>query len=265
MEIGNLLWYTGIMAAEHLHGIVLRTYNLTESSKIVVMLTPERGKLRSVAKGVRRTKSKFGSSLEPITLVEAEVFIKEGRDLQNLSQAETREPFSAIRTDLKRLGLASVMCELMEQMVQENEESTEYFSLLLSSLTMLSAMTRNCETLLIFFYLKLLDIAGIFPELHHCIRCRKPAQENIYLDAGSGGVLCAACSAGMGEKMSHGSLRIMERLMKTDWLMLERIKLSVPMVEEMLKALNTYFSYHTGRELKSSQFLRSLSRIPVDQ
>ena len=88
-----------------------------------------------------------------------------------------------------------MMCELMEQLVQENEAAAEYFILLMSSLKLLSGMTRNSETLLIFFYLKLLEIAGLFPELEVCIKCKKHAREPCYFDAGSGGILCAACSA----------------------------------------------------------------------
>jgi DNA repair protein RecO (recombination protein O) len=250
------------MSIEHLEAIVLHTYNLTESSKIVVLLAPERGKVRAVAKGVRRTKSKFGSSLEPITHVAAQVHFKEGRDLQTLSQAETKDAFPSIRSDLKRLGLASVMSELMEQFVQENEEANSYFLLLLSSLKMLSNISRNYETLLIFFYLKMLEIAGLLPDFSHCARCKAPARDPSYLDAGTGGVLCSACSAGMGERISAGSLKIMGSLINIDLELLERIRIPAPSAEEMLHALNAYVFYHTGRKLRSAEFLREISTMP---
>lgn len=249
------------MPAEKTEAIVLHTYNLTESSKIVVLLTPLRGKVRAVAKGVRRTKSKFGSALEPVTHVEAQVHFKDGRDLQTLSQAETRESFPTIRSDLSRLGLASVMCELMEQFVQEDEESARLFVLLLISLKTLASMSKNYETLLISFYLKLLDISGLLPELSQCVRCKGGLRELAYLDAGAGGALCGGCSAGAGEKVSVGSLTIMRRLLSSDWTMLERIRLGGPSAEEILSALNAYVRYHTGRELRSARFLRSLSNL----
>ncbi|UCD57172.1 MAG: DNA repair protein RecO, partial [Candidatus Hydrogenedentota bacterium] len=129
------------MSVEKSEAIVLHTYNLTESSKIVVLLTPLKGKVRAVGKGVRRAKSKFGSALEPITHIEVQIHFKEGRELQTLSQAETRESFPSIRSDLSRLGLALVMCELMEQFVQENEESSRPFVLLLLSLKTLESMS----------------------------------------------------------------------------------------------------------------------------
>jgi DNA repair protein RecO (recombination protein O) len=246
------------MSIEHLEAFVLRTYNLTESSKIVVLLTPERGKVRAVAKGVRRTKSKFGSSLEPINYVEAQVHFKEGRDLQNLSQAETRDSFPSVRSDLRRLGLALLMCELMEQFVQEGEEAQEYFFLLAASLNLLSSMSKNYNSLLIFFYLKLLAVAGLLPDLSRCAHCKNEVREPSYLDAATGGVLCGACSVGSGEKLSAGSIRIMERMADMDLAMLERTRITSSAAEEMLNALNAYVIHHTGRQLKSAGVLRDI-------
>ncbi|RJP74048.1 MAG: DNA repair protein RecO [Candidatus Abyssobacteria bacterium SURF_17] len=247
------------MSVEKTDAIVLHTYNLQESSKIVVLLTPVRGKVRAVAKGVRRTKSKFGSALEPVTHIEAQIHYKEGRDLQTLSQAETRESFQPIRSDLTRLGLASMMCELMEQFVQEDEESSREFVLLLLSLRTLATIVKNYESLLIAFYMKLLDISGLLPEVNCCVRCKGGLQGNTYLDAGAGGALCARCSAGMGEKVSAGGLKMMQRLHSADWVMLERIRLPKASADEVLGALNGYVLHHTGREVRSGKFLRALS------
>lgn len=249
------------MPVEKLEAIVLRTYNLTESSKIAVLLTSERGKVRAVAKGVRRTKSKFGSALEPITRVEAEVYFKENRDLQTLSQAATRESFPAIRSDLTRLGTASVMCELMEQFVQENEESNRTFVLLLVSLKTLESMSKNYGSLLIAFYLRMLDVSGLMPELGRCVGCGGALAGHAYLDAGSGGALCSRCSAGAGVRIRAGSLTIMQRLLATDWPLLERTRVAASSADEILRALGAYVVHHTGRELRSVKFLRKVSAL----
>ncbi len=249
------------MPAEKAEAIVLRTYNLTESSKIVVMLTSLKGKVRAVAKGVRRTKSKFGSALEPITHIEAELYFKENRDLQTLSQAVTHESFPSVRADLERLGLASVMCELMESFVQENEESSRPFVLLLISLKALESMSKNYNSLLIFYYLKALEISGLLPELGRCVSCGGELKDHVHLDAGSGGAVCSGCSAGMGERVKEGSVKIMRRLMSTDWQMLERTRVPSSSADEILHALNAYVCHHTGRELRSVKFLRSVSDL----
>jgi DNA repair protein RecO (recombination protein O) len=249
------------MPVEKLEAVVLHTYNLTESSKIVVLLTSLRGKVRAVAKGVRRTKSKFGSALEPMTHVEVQVHFKENRDLQTLSQAVTRESFASIRTDLTRLGLASVMCELMEQFVQENEESSRAFALLLVSLKTLASMSKNYPTLLIAYYLKILEISGLLPVLENCAGCGKELNRPAYLDAGTGGVLCPGCSSGMGERVASGSIKIMRRLHSADWTMFERIRVPLSSEEEILHALGAYISHHTGRELRSTKFLHTVAKL----
>jgi DNA repair protein RecO (recombination protein O) len=249
------------MAAEKLEALVLRTYNLTESSKIVVLLTSLKGKVRAVAKGVRRAKSKFGSALEPITYVEAEVYYKENRDLQNLAQAVTRESFPSIRSDLKRLGVASVMCELMDQFVQENEESSRPFVLLFVSLKTLESMSKNYDSLRIAFYLKVLETSGLLPEMGCCLRCSGELKNHAYLDAGSGGILCSRCSAGMGEKVRTGSLTIMQRLHSIDWPLLERTRVPSASVDEIVHALEAYIAHHTGRRLKATKFLHSISKL----
>jgi DNA repair protein RecO (recombination protein O) len=249
------------MPPEKVEAIVLRTYNLTESSKIVVLLTPSRGKVRAVAKGIRRAKSKFGSALEPMTHIETQLYFKENRELQTLSQGVTCASFPAIRSDLTRLGLASVMCELMEQFVQENDESSRAFVLLLVSLNTLASMSKNYSSLLISFYLKTLEISGLAPGLESCAGCGKKLDKPAYLDAGAGGALCAGCSAGMGERIAAGSIKIMQRLLSVDWTMLERVRVPASSADEILRALGTYVSYHTGRELRSSKFLRSVSNL----
>ena len=249
------------MPVEKSDAIVLHTYNLTESSKIVILLTPIRGKVRAVAKGVRRTKSKFGSALEPITHIEAQVSFKDGRDLQNLSQAVTCESFAPIRADLSRLGLASMMCELTEHFVQENEESSRPFVLLLLSLQTLARMSKNYGSLLISFYLRLLDVSGLLPDLAECANCKQEIRSHAYFHMGMSGMLCSKCGGGMGEKITVGSLKIMNRLFSADWTMLERIRVPASSTDEILGVLNTYISHHTGRELKSAKFLRSVSNL----
>jgi DNA repair protein RecO (recombination protein O) len=249
------------MPAERTEAIVLRTYSLTESSKIAVLLAPLRGKVRAVAKGVRRTKSKFGSALEPMTHVEVQMHYKDGRDLQTLSQAVTREAFPAVRAELSRLGVAAVMCELMEQFVQEDEESSRPFVLLLLSLKTLGGIQRNLASLLISFYLRALEVFGLVPDMSSCMLCKKALSQHAYLDASAGGLLCSACGSGRPGKLSAGSVKVMQRLLSAEWTMIERIRITDSAADEILKALNAYVFHHTGRELRSIKFLRSVANL----
>ena len=100
-------------------GIVLRTYRLAEADRIVVFLTSGRGKVRAVAKGVRRTTSRFGARLEPTTHLSLQLY--EGRDLHTVTQAEVVDGFHAVRGDLDRLGPATTLLEIADQVAQEGE------------------------------------------------------------------------------------------------------------------------------------------------
>jgi DNA repair protein RecO (recombination protein O) len=152
----------------------------------------------------------------------------------------------------------------MEQFVQENEESSRPFVLLLLSLKMLATMSKNYESLLISFYLKLLDVSGLLPELVCCLDCRKVVGSHAFFNISKGGILCPACSGGAGEKVLAGSLRIMHRLFSSDWPMLERVRVSRNAAASILRVLNAYVSHHTGRELRSAKFLRSVASLKGD-
>jgi DNA repair protein RecO (recombination protein O) len=133
--------------------------------------------------------------------------------------------------------------------------------LLLVSLKTLENMSKNYDSLLIAFYLKILEISGLLPEMDRCVRCSGELKHHAYLDAASGGALCSRCSSGMGEKVKAGSLKIMQRLLSTDWPLLERTRVPASSVTEIMRALDAHMSHHTGRRLKSTKFLRSVSNL----
>ena len=113
--------------------IVMRTYKLGEADRIVVLMTRGRGKVRSVAKGVRRTTSKFGSRLEPGSYIQVQ--LHEGRgELDIVTQAETVEPFRRTREDLSRLSRASSLLEAVDQLAQDRGPSPKLFDMLLGGL-----------------------------------------------------------------------------------------------------------------------------------
>ena len=109
-------------------GIVLRSYPFGEADRVVVLLSPNRGKLRTVAKGVRRTKSKFGGRLEPFTHVD--LMLYEGRNLDTITQATIIEAFPELRADLDRVVAAGTMVEVADLVAQEDEPSMRLFLLL---------------------------------------------------------------------------------------------------------------------------------------
>jgi DNA repair protein RecO (recombination protein O) len=168
-------------------GIVLRTHKLGEADRIVVVLTRNHGKVRAVAKGVRKTKSRFGARLEPPTHLQ--LLFYEGRELDIVTQAETVDHFRAIRDDLDRLTRAVEMLEVADQLSLEGEANPQLHQMLLGALRALAA--DPAPLVVPGFFFKVLALEGFGPEVASCLECG--AHEGLVaFDIGLGGVRCTA-------------------------------------------------------------------------
>lgn len=174
-------------------GIVLRTHKLGEADRIVSVLTRNHGKVRAVAKGVRKTKSRFGARLEPPTHLQLQFY--EGRgELQIVDQAETIDHFRAIRDDLDRLTRAVSMLEAADQLGLEGEANPSLYQMLLGALRSLAG---HCGPLVLpGFFLKVLALEGFRPVVDRCIECDAEA-DLVAFDLDSGGTRCSLHRAGV--------------------------------------------------------------------
>ena len=157
--------------------IVLRTHKLAEADRIITLLTREHGVVRAVAKGVRRTTSRFGSRLEPFTHVDLQLAV--GRNLDMITQAETRAPYgNADRADYDRYTAASVMLETAERLVsEERQPSVQQYLLLVGALRAMTAGEHRAGDVLDSFLLRSLSVAGYAPSFDGLrqLRPRGPA------------------------------------------------------------------------------------------
>jgi DNA repair protein RecO (recombination protein O) len=152
----------------HDRGVVLRTYKLGEADRIVTFLTRAHGKVRAVAKGVRKTKSRFGGRLEPTSHVD--LLIYEGRgELDIVSQAETVDHFRPLRDDLDRLGRAVAMLEAADQLALEREANARLYEMLVGALRTLAA--QDAPLVVSGFFLKALALEGFRPHVDTCVAC----------------------------------------------------------------------------------------------
>lgn len=175
-------------------GIVLRTYKLGEADRIVVILTKARGKVRAVAKGVRKTKSKFGSRLEPMSHCALQIY--EGRELDLVTQAESLDTFRVLRDDLDRIARGMSMLEVVDQLAQEGLPNPELFRMLLGALRTLDSSASPLVTPA--FLWKVLALEGFRPEVDECAQCGADDVELVAFDVESGGLLCRPCRRGQG-------------------------------------------------------------------
>ena len=156
------------MALYRDRGVVLRTYKLGEADRIVVFLTQAHGKVRAVAKGVRKTKSRFGGRLEPTSHVD--LLFYEGRsDLDIVSQAESIDHFRPLRDDLDRLGRAIALLEAADQLSLERESNVRLYDMLVGALRALAH--QDAPLVVPGFLLKALSLEGFRPQVEACVAC----------------------------------------------------------------------------------------------
>jgi DNA repair protein RecO (recombination protein O) len=174
--------------------VVLRHYRLGEADRIVVLLTEEHGKVRAVAKGVRKTGSKFGARLEPLSHVR--LLLYQGRELDIVSQAESVEPLAPLLSTLDRASQGIAVLEAADQVALEREPNPELYRMLVGVLRTIAM--RPGPLVVPAFYWKLLAAEGLRPELDACVRCggTEPDSPFVAFDLGEGGVLCRSCRSG---------------------------------------------------------------------
>lgn len=172
--------------------VVLRTYKLGEADRIVVLMTRIHGKVRAVAKGVRRTGSRFGSRMEPGSVVQVQLY--EGRgDLDGVSQVETSQAHPRTRGDLSRLGHAAALLEAIDQVAQDREPDARLHDMLVGGLA--SVEDTNPPAVVAGFYLKLLAAEGVAPDLDACSVCGEPPERPMWAPE-TGALRCASCGGG---------------------------------------------------------------------
>jgi DNA repair protein RecO (recombination protein O) len=224
-------------------GVVLRTYKLGEADRIVVILTAVHGKVRAVAKGVRKTKSRFGARLEPMSHVS--LLMYEGRELDIVSQAETIDHFRTLRDDLDGITRAMAMLEAVDQLAQDRHPSPRLYQMLLGALRTLAA--GPSALLVPAFYLKLLAAEGLGPELDVCVRCGS-AGPLVAFDLDEGGTLCRDCRRGVA--ISDEALRLVRRVLGGD---LTRVlgEAASPATHDVDVLATKLMEHHLERRLRS--------------
>lgn len=190
------------MPLRETEAIVLRTYRLGEADKIVSLFTRQWGRLRAVAAGARRTKSRYGSALEPLSYVRLWLFERENRDLLRLNSAELVESFYEMQKDYRVQVAAQFVAEVAECFLPEREVNERAFRLLLA---VLRALKKSGEVNrpLVYFDYWLLRLGGFLPDFERCAACNRTlAGDKGFHTAGGEGLLCENCRGGGGTGQS---------------------------------------------------------------
>jgi len=240
--------------------IVLRHSDWGEADRLLVLFTREAGKLRAVAKGVRRLRSRKAGHLEPFT--HAALLMARGRDLWIITQAETVEAFLPLRDDLFKIGYASYVVELLDRFTFEEGENRALFQLLVNTLGRIS--NGNDPFLVLRYYeIRLLDLLGFRPELQHCVGCNEAVRPvDQYFSAMQGGIICPQCGPMYSDArpVSVNTLKYMRHFQRSSYADALRADPSPSVRAELEAVLQHYITYLLERSLNTPAFLREVRR-----
>jgi DNA repair protein RecO (recombination protein O) len=238
-------------------GVVLRAHKLGEADKIVTVLTQGSGKVRAVAKGIRKTHSRFGARLEPFTHVSLMVYRGRGA-LDTVSQAEIIAPFMAIRGDLGLFAAGETMLEATDKVAEEHERNVRLFMLLLTGLRALDERPADPAAVAESFLLKLLSLSGFHPALGACAVCGRPGATRFA--SGQGGAVCSDDADPDAGFASPEALAFLSTLGGTGLLEAGQVEADTTTRRESRALLFGFAEYHLERRMKSLPILtRSLA------
>ncbi len=243
--------------------INLKSYNLKDSDKIVVMYSKELGLIRGVAKGVKKPKSRLGARMD--SLVANKVMLYKGKNLDTICQAEALNTFKDSRQDYDKLMYSSYISEIISIFgVEDDPSSKEVYDLFYKALDRISNADSKKDVMIavIKFQLKMMLIVGFGLEFDTCLCCREEIlNEDMYFSIQMGGVVCEECNKDLGVKLKlHHKMRdFMQAMMQFDFNYESEYdkKATEKVCDVCFNLLNEYIQSHTDKKIKSISILNA--------
>ena len=196
--------------------IVLRTHKLGESDRIITLLTRNHGKVRAVAKGVRKTTSRFGSRLEPATVVDVQLY--QGRNLDTVTQAETIAPYGdPISQDYSAFTACAAMLETADRLCEDRDRVLAQFNLLAGALAAMAQRQIPPYLVLDAYLIRAVATAGWTPSFINCAGCGAPGPHRFF-SVPSGGAVCPECRPPGASVPAPATVQLMEALLQGNWM-----------------------------------------------
>lgn len=239
-------------------GIVLRVQKLGEADRIITMLTRQHGKIRVVAKGVRRTRSRWGARLEPFNHVDVQCYT--GRTLDVVTQAQTVDAFApAIVADWSAYSCGCAILETADRLVsEEGEPSLRVYLLLLGATRALADGAREPALVLDAFLLRAMSHAGWAPSLSECARCATPGPHRSFTVAG-GGMVCPRCRPPGSVTPATETVALLSALLHGDWDTADAS--GTPTRREASGLVAAHLQWHLERQLRSLPLVDRRARV----
>jgi len=241
-------------------GIVLRHREWGEADRLLAIYTRELGKVQTVAKGVRKPRSRKAGHVQPFT--RTTLLLARGRSFYILTQAEAIAPHIALREDLVLLGSASYIVELLDRFTFDEEENRALYRLLQNSLTRLNR-GDDPEIVIRYYEIRLLDHIGFRPQLFSCVSCEDEIRpEDQYFSAAQGGVLCPKCGGTASEvrSVSMLALKYLRHFQRSSYQDAVGANIEPRIMTEIESLMNYYLTYLLESGLNTPSFLRRVRK-----
>lgn len=257
------------MANYTTQAINLKSYNLAESDKIMVMYSREYGILRCVAKGVKKPTSKLGGRMQ--TLNANKLLMAKGKKLDIVCQAELVDSFKGLREDITKLTYSIYCSELINNFGLENDtNSAQIYDIFFETLKNISLSSNTEEILwtIIRFKLRLMKLLGYAVELNKCVKCNDQIQNNAYsFSAESGGIVCYNCKSEIyqAKDLDQNILKVLKDAMNFDFPEMpdtteidDKIAISQLTLDYSFNLLKEYISLRSHKKLKTPELIECL-------
>lgn len=240
--------------------IVLKNNLIGETDKIAILFTKSYGKISAVAKGARRSKSRFIGSVRPFSVGSYVLF--EGQNYYYIDQWELLDSHNTFERDLMKLSYATYFADIINKLLLYDEKNINLYNLLKNALYCLDKFNIEPEILNESYSLKLLTLMGYMPELDNCSSCGESSDLK-YFSPASGGVVCDRCRNKYNDALTiHNiTIRALKYLLKTDLTNLKSLKLPGVIIKEMDKIITEYIKQHLDMEFQTWIFLENIKKM----
>jgi DNA repair protein RecO (recombination protein O) len=246
--------------------IVLRRKDIGEADRILTLYTPAGGKVRAIAKGIRKPRSRKAGHLELFT--RSKLLLASGRDLDIVTQAEMVDAYRPLRDELMRGAYAGYMVELLDRFTPDAEENDELYALLRDGLAW-AATAQDLALAARYYELQLLGMAGYQPQLQRCLLCDRALQpEDQFFAPSEGGVICPRCREAEKARaershwlpLSLNALKLLRYIQSNAYARVAGLSVSPRVHGEVEYLVARYITHILERQLKSVEFLKLIRR-----
>ncbi len=247
--------------SQRVEAIVLRHADWGEADRLLWLFTRETGKVKVIAKGIRKPRSRKAGHLEPFTRVD--LLLAQGRDFPIVTQAEAKETYLQLRENLVKVGYASYVIELLDRFTYEEGENNALYRLLSETLARLNQEPDPAFGVR-YYEIRLLDLVGFRPQLFQCVNCRGEIKaEDQFFSFEKGGVLCPKCGVkeASSRQISMPALHILRHFQRSNYKEAQRLRLVVSVDREVESLMGSYLTYLLERGLNTPEFLQQVRKL----